>query len=206
MRVAPSAVLKPDDRRSLERWASCRTAPTRLVERARIVLLAADGTRNDSIAKQLHLNVKTVGLWRRRLVDGGLVAIQKDRPRGAPERTVLDTDIEEEVVRRTTQERPTNATPTRCGAPTTYRGARSDRRVTDADRHRLLGGMMTTKRATEARSPTRAPRTIHGAPARRHARLLERASFHGIISGGTPGRRSFRRCFRRPMSTGSGRS
>lgn len=110
MRVAPPVVLKPDDRRSLERWASSRTAPARLVERARIVLLAADGNRNDAIAKELHLNVKTVGLWRRRFVDGGLVAIQKDRPRGAPERTVLDTDIEKEVVRRTTQERPTNAT------------------------------------------------------------------------------------------------
>lgn len=84
--------------------------PARLVERARIVLLAADGLRNEEIAPQLHVNVKTVGLWRRRFVEGGLAAIQKDRPRGHPERTVLGTDIETEVVRRTTQEKPANAT------------------------------------------------------------------------------------------------
>lgn len=84
--------------------------PARLVERARIILLAADGLRNEEIGLQLHINVKTVGLWRRRFVEEGLAAIQKDRPRGAPERTVLDTDIEKEVVRRTTQEKPANAT------------------------------------------------------------------------------------------------
>jgi len=74
------------------------------------VLLAADGWLNDAIAVELHINVKSVGLWRRRYAEGGYEAIEKDRPRGSPERTVLGTLIEKEVVRLTTQEKPHNAT------------------------------------------------------------------------------------------------
>ena len=43
MRIADALPLTPEDRRQLETWAKEKTAPARIVERARILLLLADG-------------------------------------------------------------------------------------------------------------------------------------------------------------------
>jgi hypothetical protein len=46
LRVAAPVGLNPELRKALERMARQRSLPARLVERARIVLLAADGLEN----------------------------------------------------------------------------------------------------------------------------------------------------------------
>ena len=82
MRVAAEIVLSKEDRRRLEEWSSKRSAPVRLRERSRIVLLATEGLTNKEIAAELGIDANKVGRWRRRYADAGLAGIEKERPRG----------------------------------------------------------------------------------------------------------------------------
>ncbi len=61
-----TVVVPESDRRELRRRARSKGAPARVVERARIVLLAAEGLNNSQIARHLGLDVDTVRLWRQR--------------------------------------------------------------------------------------------------------------------------------------------
>jgi transposase len=74
------------------------------------VLFAADGLENKTIAAELEINEKTVGLWRRRFAESGLAGIEKDAPRAGRRATVQYGAVEAEVIRKTTQEDPPNAT------------------------------------------------------------------------------------------------
>ena len=72
--------LTPEERSALERRARRQTASRREVFRAQVVLLAADGLRNDEIAERLGTVRTTVSRWRNRSFEdraAGLV----DRPR-----------------------------------------------------------------------------------------------------------------------------
>lgn len=109
MRTAPVIVLSDDESKRLETYARGRSTPARLVLRAKIVLRAARGMRNDEIAEELGVQRKTVGLWRRRFSKQGLLGIEKDAPgRGRPKS--IGKDKVAEIVRITTQESPPNAT------------------------------------------------------------------------------------------------
>jgi transposase len=77
-----------------------------LVERASIILLAAEGKENLEIAEELEMSRHTVARWRGRFLELGIGGLEKDAPR--PGRTPrVDT---EEIIRKTTQEKPANAT------------------------------------------------------------------------------------------------
>ena len=76
----PLRDLTPDERGELERLAHARTAPARLVERAKIVLAAADVQSVGAIAAEAGISRPTVSAWVRRFNDGGLTALE-DRPR-----------------------------------------------------------------------------------------------------------------------------
>jgi len=82
MRIAPAIELSPDERRTLERLARGHRTEVRLVERARMILLAGDGRLNKDIAVELGTTAKRVGLWRMRYSQQRLAGIEKDRPRG----------------------------------------------------------------------------------------------------------------------------
>ena len=63
----------PDsDRVKLERRARDRGAPARVAERARIVLLAAEGLTGPQIAARLGCTEPTVVKWRRQYAEAGL--------------------------------------------------------------------------------------------------------------------------------------
>src|SRR5829696_4705098 len=68
------------DRRELERRARDRGAPAREVERARIVLLAADGVPGQQIAEMVGCAEGTVVTWRGRYAERGLTGLA-DLPR-----------------------------------------------------------------------------------------------------------------------------
>ncbi len=68
------------DRRELQRRARSKGAPAREVERARIVLLAADGMPGKQIAATVGCAEPTVVTWRRRYAESGLVGLE-DLPR-----------------------------------------------------------------------------------------------------------------------------
>src|SRR4051795_4752042 len=71
----------PDaDRRELERRARDKGAPARVVERARIVLLAADGVPGQQIAQMVGCAEGTVVTWRGRYAERGLGGLA-DLPR-----------------------------------------------------------------------------------------------------------------------------
>jgi len=72
--------LTKAERDALERLACSRTAPARLVERAKIVLAFAEGRRPGPIAETLGVSRPTVYSWVRRFDELGLDGLH-DRPR-----------------------------------------------------------------------------------------------------------------------------
>ena len=88
--LSPEPVaVSEQDRQFLEALVRTRTAPQRLVERARMILLAADGVGIADTARQLGIWPKTVRVWRRRWLarDGAAAARLADAPRsGRPAR------------------------------------------------------------------------------------------------------------------------
>lgn len=106
--MATEIELTPSERRTLKDWARSRTLPKRQSARARIVLLAAEGYSNADIAEELGMKPHTVGRWRNRFGEHRLAGIEKDLPRGGRPRE--REPIESEIIRRTTQGLPANAT------------------------------------------------------------------------------------------------
>lgn len=106
MRVATVIELTPLQRDRLIGMAESQTAEVRLVRRASIVLLCADGLDNKTVGEILGVDRIQVGRWRERYALGGIAAIRKDLPRGGrPAR--VDAGL---IVARTTQSLPEAAT------------------------------------------------------------------------------------------------
>jgi transposase len=109
MRVARPVSLNPEQRQLLQRQARTRSLPARQVERAQIVLRAADGWPDKDIAKELGITPEKVARWRNRFLDGGITALRKDAPRPGRPHTVPANTVKL-VVDKTTQEKPAAAT------------------------------------------------------------------------------------------------
>ena len=109
MRTASMVVLSTSERQTLERWSRGRSTPARLVLRAKIVLSAAGGMRNDKIARHVGTSRVTVGLWRRRFVEQRLSGVEKDAPRGGRKPTKRNR-VARRIIEWTTQRRPAQAT------------------------------------------------------------------------------------------------
>src|SRR5215218_6704699 len=103
-----SPTVTDDERAKLEAWVRRPKTAQRLALRARIVLAAADGRTNTAIAADLRVTLPTVGKWRQRFLDRRLDGLT-DEPRPGPPRTVTDAHVED-VVTRTLESKPTNAT------------------------------------------------------------------------------------------------
>src|SRR6267142_2743657 len=109
MRVARPVTLNPEQRRDLEQHSRARSLSARWVERARIVLRAADGLQDQQIAEELSITPEKAARWRNRFLDGGLPALHKDAPRPGRTRTITDAAVKR-VIDKTTREKPDNAT------------------------------------------------------------------------------------------------
>ena len=79
-------VLSVEDRERLAAVLRKRTAPLREVQRARIVLAAADGVENLRIADEVGVVVNTVSLWRKPFHEQGMAGLV-DRARSGRPRT-----------------------------------------------------------------------------------------------------------------------
>ena len=86
-RTAARLVLRDGDRAELERRVRSSTLPAAVAQRARIVLLAADGEANYVIAERVGVSRPTVNVWRARYVDQGLAGLSDEARPGRP-RTV----------------------------------------------------------------------------------------------------------------------
>lgn len=109
MRVAPPVVLNSEQRKTLEQWARSRSLPVRQVQRAQIILLAADGKQDLEIAAAVNASNQKAARWRKRFLQKGFPGLEKDASRPGRTPTITAGKIED-VVRKTTQAKPDNAT------------------------------------------------------------------------------------------------
>lgn len=105
MRIAKSVELTREEREILTRATRGPDTSERQVLRAKIVLAAAAGKRNDEIARELQCTRRTVGKWRTRFLELRVEGLEKDAPRSGRKPSVSD-EVTAEVLRLTTQEKP----------------------------------------------------------------------------------------------------
>lgn len=106
MRVVVEIVLTKEQRNDLAKLVRSKLPSMRLVQRARIVLRAADGWRNQDIAEELRVGRVQVSRWQDRYAELGLAGIESDLPRGVPN---VKVDVAH-LVELTTQCKPDAAT------------------------------------------------------------------------------------------------
>jgi transposase len=106
--VAVGIELSDDERAQLEVWTRRRTSAQALAQRARIVLLAAEGRTNTEIAEQLGISRSTAVTWRTRFAEQRLDGLL-DEPRPGRPRTITDEKVEEVIV-KTLETTPADAT------------------------------------------------------------------------------------------------
>src|SRR3954449_3489940 len=100
-----TVVIPEADRGELRRRARSKGAPARVVERARIVLLSAEGVPGMQIAERVGCAEPTVVTWRRRYAERGLAGLA-DLPRpGKP--SPLPEALRDRVLELTLTEPPT---------------------------------------------------------------------------------------------------
>jgi transposase len=100
--------LNPQQRAALERLARQRSLPVRLAERARIVLLAANGLENKQIAAQLGITPEKAARWRNRFLMSGIATLGKDAPRTGRARRITERQVNR-ILDMTLHQNPTNA-------------------------------------------------------------------------------------------------
>ena len=89
MRAAP-LLISDADRDLLEKWVRSTTTKAGLVQRARIVLLAADGVAHAEIARRFSISRQTVINWRARYEESGVGGLFDEDRSGRPR--TLDRD------------------------------------------------------------------------------------------------------------------
>ena len=109
MRIAPAITLSANQRSRLEAVVRSRKLPARLMERSRIVLLAAAGKQNKEIAVELSMTPEKAARWRKRYLQQGLAGLEKDAPRPGRKPQISAKRVRE-LIRKTTLEAAPNAT------------------------------------------------------------------------------------------------
>lgn len=107
-RPIPPLILTPEERETLERWTRRPTTAQALAQRAKIVLVSANGKTNTVVSEELGLAKQTVGKWRSRFVERRLDGLL-DEPRPGAPRSISDADVER-VVALTLETIPVDAT------------------------------------------------------------------------------------------------
>ncbi len=105
--------LSAEEKKQLAKNVRSRKTSVRLVERSRIILLAADDIPNYKIAEELDIDVNKVGRWRNRFFERGIQGIEKELPRGGNHGGKNSADqakLRSKIIRITTQEKPKDGT------------------------------------------------------------------------------------------------
>ena len=109
MHLAPPILLSPEERLTLTEWARAKSLPLRLVQRARIITMAADGVTSQNIASQLAISRPTVQLWRERFLALRVAGLEKDAPRPGRIPSVPESKVRA-IVEATLHTQPAAAT------------------------------------------------------------------------------------------------
>src|SRR5579859_967936 len=105
---APALVISPEQREVLETWTRSRVLPHRMVQRARLVLMAGEGIANEVIAARLGISKDKVIRWRRRFTKDGVDGLEEAEGRGR--RPTYGRDFVEKVVSTTLRPPPDGTT------------------------------------------------------------------------------------------------
>jgi transposase len=97
--------MNAQQRDQLEAWVRAKTSPQRLVFRAQICLLAADGLSATAVAQKMNTTRPTVLLWKTRFEEQGPEALTRDAPRGPSPRR-LAAAMTEAIVHTTLNSAP----------------------------------------------------------------------------------------------------
>jgi Winged helix-turn helix len=79
-------VLSDEERLELERRVACYTLPFKVVQRAKMILCAADGLTNAETARRLDTAADVVGRWRKRFFEQRLAGLDDRQRAGRPRR------------------------------------------------------------------------------------------------------------------------
>lgn len=109
MKLAEPILLSPEEHATITTWATSRSFPYRLVQRARIIQMAAKGVLNQDIAKELRISRPTVQLWRERFLSLRLAGLEKDAPRPGRKPRIQQKKINA-IIEATLHKKPANAT------------------------------------------------------------------------------------------------
>lgn len=109
--VASTAVplrLSSEEEAELRRLIRTASTPQKLAQRARIVLLAAGGATNVAIADKVGASLPTVGMWRAKFADRGLMGLFDEARPGRPR--TIDDDAVQRVIARSLEKPPDGET------------------------------------------------------------------------------------------------
>ena len=81
MNISEQITLSPQEETTINLWARGKSFPLRLVQRANIIKLAAEGIYSHNISSRLGLSRPTVQLWRQRFLSFRCAGLEKDAPR-----------------------------------------------------------------------------------------------------------------------------
>lgn len=98
---------------ALEGLAASQAAPHRQVQRAKALLLAADGVANSHIAQRIGVSVGTVRAWRDRFAEDGLAKLGQVR-RGRGRKPSISEEQIAEIVELTLHSKPEGHTHWSC--------------------------------------------------------------------------------------------
>lgn len=106
-RPTPLLLLKKSEREALEAWTRTPDHAQALAQRARVILLCAEGKSNKETAAELQLTLQTVGKWRQRFIEKRLDGLL-DEPRPGTSRRLSEADVDR-VLSLTLESAPSGA-------------------------------------------------------------------------------------------------
>jgi putative transposase len=128
-RPIPPVILNEQLGQELQAMARSRQVPQGLAQRAKTILLAAEGLSNTAIAQQLGLSNHTVGKWRWRFLHQGLVGLYEEPRPGGP-RSISDERVAA-LLRKTMKTKPL------AGTHWTVRALAADNKLSKSTVHRI---------------------------------------------------------------------
>ena len=107
-RPSTPIILSDEEQKQLQSIVRSRSLPHGLVTRARIVLLASQGSSNKNIAEKVGLSPQSVCKWRQRFVHHGFDGLYDEMRAGRP-RSISDEQVAA-LIRKTLDTKPRDGT------------------------------------------------------------------------------------------------
>jgi len=104
MKKLPVVKLTKNEKGQLLSWTRSHKIEKRLSQRAKIILLAAEGKQNKQIAVDLRTTVHTVSKWRNRFYKRGISGLEDELRQGAPAK--YDSKTEQRILEAIDEDPP----------------------------------------------------------------------------------------------------